>query len=140
MRFTSQFWLFLIVMMIGRVGYTAVYTMGDSVAFDLISQQKTAISYGSQRVFGSFGWASACLIVGILMDSFTEGQRQNDDFAPAFYGFIVLLSCAMVTAWFLRPSENIRSTQLLKNVAKLFEDVEFVTFRLVFKSEPFQFS
>lgn len=117
-------------MMIGRVGYTAVYTLSDSIAFDLIAQQKKAISYGAQRAFGSLGWAAAAVVVGILMDAFTERKHgQQTDFSPAFYGFVVLLTCATITAWFLKPSENIHSTQILKNVVKLFESMEFVAFR-----------
>ncbi|OWA49992.1 hypothetical protein BV898_14523 [Hypsibius exemplaris] len=127
-RFTYQFWLFLIVMTIGRAGFTSVYTMGDSVTFDLISQQKKPVSYGAQRVFGTLGWAAAAVVVGLLMDAFTEREQPLTDFAPAFYGFVVLIFLAMVTAWFLRPSENIQSTQVLKNVANLFRDMEFLIF------------
>ena len=136
-RFTYQFWLFVIVMTIGRVGFTSVYTMGDSVAFDLISQQKKPVSYGTQRVFGSLGWAAAAVIVGLLMNAFTDrdpGAPRDTvaDYAPAFYGFIVLIVLAMVTVWFLKPSANIHSTQVLKNVLNLFRDVEFLIFRYGF--------
>ena len=117
-------------MTIGRVGFTAAYTMGDSVAFDIIGQQKKPVSYGTQRVFGSIGWAVAAVVVGLLMDSFTERDRHTEtDFRPAFYGFVVLLTCAVITAWFLKPSVDIHSSQVLKNVFRLFADLEFLVFR-----------
>ncbi|GAV06114.1 hypothetical protein RvY_16146 [Ramazzottius varieornatus] len=129
-RFTYQFWLFLIVMTIGRVGFTAAYTMGDSVAFDIIGQQKKAVSYGTQRVFGSIGWAVAAVLVGLLMNNFSERSPEASelDYRPAFYGFVVFLSCAIITAWFLRPSVDIHSSQVVRNVFRLFADFEFLVF------------
>ncbi|XP_055346854.1 major facilitator superfamily domain-containing protein 6-like [Paramacrobiotus metropolitanus] len=131
-RFSFQFWLLLIVLTISRVGYAATYSISDSVAFDLISQQKKPVSYGMQRAFGSLGWASAAVVVGFLLDKFSNTVKdyQIEDYAPAFYGFVILIGFAIVTALFLKPSENIRSTQVLKNIVKLFEDGEFIIFSI----------
>ena len=102
-RWTHQFWVTGLVLAIGWYGYGAAVTIADAIAFSVVESSPVATTYGANRVLGTMGWAVCALLIGLLLDTFSETSSVADrDFTPAFVTFAVVLAAAIVATFFLR--------------------------------------
>ncbi|OQV12199.1 hypothetical protein BV898_13541 [Hypsibius exemplaris] len=106
-QWTMQFWLTGLILIVGWFGYGAVFTLGDAIAFHVLESSPIPTTYGSSRCFGTLGYAVFSLIIGLLMDSFSETSAAADrDFVPSFATFVVAGFCGIVVSFFLRHEKG----------------------------------
>jgi MFS family permease len=94
------FLVLLFLTIIGEFFSAPAITLADSATLQLLGDEKD--KYGRQRLWGSFGWGSAMFVLGFVIDRIKGyevcGEVVSNNYTPAFYFFVVLMSCALVVA------------------------------------------
>ncbi|OWA55525.1 hypothetical protein BV898_19909 [Hypsibius exemplaris] len=103
-RWTLQFWLTGLLLVIGWFGYGAANTSLDVIALHIVDASPVRTSYGGNRVFGTVGFGVFALLAGQLMDTFSH-TAEGRDFTPAFVTFFVA-SSGTVLLTFLLPKTH----------------------------------
>ena len=102
--FTVQIYLFITIRWLFFYSSPAV-ALADSAVFTLLGEENQD-KYGSQRMFGSFGWAVTMFIMGMVLDhsklfqhakcEMSRGQRNYNVCFFAFATFMFLALLGMV--------------------------------------------
>ncbi|XP_043226818.1 major facilitator superfamily domain-containing protein 6-like [Amphibalanus amphitrite] len=97
---TSQFWVFLVFLILAWDGTSITIPLADTIAFKLLDDPS---KYGYQRVWGSFGWGIFSFLAGYLVD---VASRNSDtkDYSPAFYLLIGMMVLNMMACTKLHVS------------------------------------
>ncbi|GAV03342.1 hypothetical protein RvY_13782 [Ramazzottius varieornatus] len=107
-HWTLQFWLTGLLLVFGWFGYGAAFTINDTMAFALVETSPVPTTYGTNRVFGTIGWALCALLVGILLNTFSEDTSVNDNsFTSMFLTFLIIGCCGIASTFFLPPIRNV---------------------------------
>ncbi|XP_055839818.1 major facilitator superfamily domain-containing protein 6 [Episyrphus balteatus] len=89
---TSTFWMFVILLCLGTIGFNVTNSISDAICFDVLEGDD--MQYGGQRVWGTIGFGFTALLAGIVVDFWTVDAVKS--FTPAlvvmlvFSGFDVL--------------------------------------------------
>lgn len=94
------FLVLLFLTVVGEFFSAPAITLADSSTLQLLGDEKD--KYGRQRLWGSFGWGSAMFVLGFVIDKIKGyevcGEIVSNNYTPAFYFFVVLMSCALLVA------------------------------------------
>ncbi|CAH0559127.1 unnamed protein product [Brassicogethes aeneus] len=110
------FWMFVIFMSFGSIGFNVVNSISDAICFDVIGDE---YDYGKQRVWGTIGFGLTALIAGYIVDLFSDTKIS---YMPALIVMIVcscldLVACYKLNLPVIKGPENIikEFIVLLKN-------------------------
>jgi exosortase/archaeosortase len=82
-----------------------------------------------QRLWGSVGWGTISILSGWLIDKFSEGKTTKN-YAIGFYIMAVLLLLDMIVSSRLKYTQTKRSSNILKDVGKIFKSFRVIVFFL----------
>ncbi|CAG9836968.1 unnamed protein product [Diabrotica balteata] len=116
------FWVYVIFMCVGSVGFNVVNSISDAICFDVIGQE---YDYGKQRVWGTIGFGTSALIAGYAVDYFSG---TSISYTPALIVMVVcsvvdLLACTKLKLPIMEAPENI-----FKDLRELMKDKKVVVF------------
>ena len=93
----NVFWLLLFLSLVGEFFACPATTLADTATLSNLGEQKE--KYGRQRMFGSLGWGSAMLIVGLVIDRMPSyvvcGVTISKDYTYSFYFFLGYMIVAL---------------------------------------------
>lgn len=79
---SSTFWVFVILMCLGTIGFNVTNSISDAICFDVLGEEEQ-MKYGSQRVWGTIGFGVTALISGVAV------YYTNSSFTPAIVIMLV---------------------------------------------------
>lgn len=123
--FINQFVLLILFMMVFAFFYHPTPSLIDTISIHHIKQYEAG-SFGKYRLWGSVGWGTASLIIGILVSYFDIAL-----IFPAtavFLGLIILLTSLYVKNDRKRDSENLVS---LKSFKAVFTNIRLSLFFII---------
>uniref|UniRef100_A0A182MVN7 Major facilitator superfamily associated domain-containing protein n=1 Tax=Anopheles culicifacies TaxID=139723 RepID=A0A182MVN7_9DIPT len=120
-----QFWLLFLFLIISWAGMAVVVSVGDAICFEMLGDKPHL--YGNQRLWGSIGWGTVSLFAGFLVDTLSEGKLAKD-YTIVFYMTIVLIGFDMLCSSKLQHTQTRLSTNILKDVGKIFVNFRIVVF------------
>ncbi|KAF7995224.1 hypothetical protein HCN44_004696 [Aphidius gifuensis] len=111
------FWLFVVLMSIGSIGFNVSNSMSDAICFDVLGEGQS-MGYGRQRVWGTIGFGVTAAISGYLIDALSN-NKSNVSYTPSFILCIIFtifdsICCTKLELPIINKSENIT-----KDVLKL---------------------
>ncbi|XP_063837485.1 major facilitator superfamily domain-containing protein 6 [Ostrinia nubilalis] len=125
-KYTKQFWLFFMLMIISWIGQAVVVTFADAICFNLLGDKIS--HYGKQRLWGSVGWGIFSLMTGALIDVFSDGAYK--DYTVAFILMFVFMTGDVIVSYFLKVESTKMSMNILADVGTLLSSVHTVVFML----------
>uniref|UniRef100_A0A182S8Y0 Major facilitator superfamily associated domain-containing protein n=1 Tax=Anopheles maculatus TaxID=74869 RepID=A0A182S8Y0_9DIPT len=120
-----QFWLLFLFLIFSWAGMAVVVSVGDAICFEMLGDKPHL--YGNQRLWGSIGWGTVSLFAGFLVDTLSEGKLTKD-YTIVFYMTIVLIAFDMLCSSKLQHTQTRLSTNILKDVGKIFVNYRIVIF------------
>uniref|UniRef100_A0A182QGQ2 Major facilitator superfamily associated domain-containing protein n=1 Tax=Anopheles farauti TaxID=69004 RepID=A0A182QGQ2_9DIPT len=120
-----QFWLLFLFLIVSWAGMAVVVSVGDAICFEMLGDKPHL--YGNQRLWGSIGWGTVSLFAGFLVDTLSEGKLTKD-YTIVFYMTVVLIGFDMLCSSKLQHSQSRLSTNILKDVGKIFVNFRIVVF------------
>ena len=127
----NVFWLLLFLTLVGEFFACPATTLADTATLNYLGEDKE--KYGRQRMFGSVGWGSAMLIVGLVIDSMPSyvvcGVTISKDYTYSFYFFLGYMIIAFgISTRFTFTNEQegdlIRGTP--KDVVRIFFQTKYI--------------
>ncbi|XP_049763424.1 major facilitator superfamily domain-containing protein 6 [Schistocerca cancellata] len=97
---TAAFWIFVILMSLGTIGFNVSNSVSDAICFDVLGSG-CEMKYGRQRVWGTIGFGATALISGYAVD-WWSGDSGLKDYTPAF---ILVLTFAVIDLYFCTKLE-----------------------------------
>ncbi|XP_049819916.1 major facilitator superfamily domain-containing protein 6-A isoform X2 [Aethina tumida] len=122
-----QFWVLLILMIIGWVGQAVVVSVGDAICFGMLGDKPHR--YGYQRLFGALGWGIMSTIAGFIIDAMS-GNSSVKDYTGAFYLGVAFLVLDFIVSSRLQYTQSNKSSSILRDVFPLLKDVRICVFLL----------
>ncbi|KAL7011869.1 hypothetical protein ACKWTF_014499 [Chironomus riparius] len=122
---TYQFWTFFMMLVISWAGMAVVVSIGDAICFEMLGNKPQ--KFGYQRLWGSVGWGTFSIIAGLLIDKFSEGKTSKD-YSIGFYLMAGALVFDMIVSSRLKHTQTKLSTNILKDVGKIFKSFRVVVF------------
>lgn len=80
-------------------------------------------------MWGSIGWGTFSVISGWLIDKFSEGKTSKD-YSIGFYLMAAMLLFDMLVSSRLKHTQTKMSTNILKDVSKIFKSLRVIVFFL----------
>ncbi|EAA09500.5 AGAP005188-PA [Anopheles gambiae str. PEST] len=120
-----QFWLLFLFLIVSWAGMAVVVSVGDAICFEMLGDKPHL--YGNQRLWGSIGWGTVSLFAGFLVDTLSEGKLTKD-YTIVFYMTIVLIGFDMLCSSKLQHTQTRLSTNILKDVGKIFVNFRICVF------------
>ncbi|KAF5276052.1 hypothetical protein FQA39_LY00848 [Lamprigera yunnana] len=108
-----SFWMFIILMSLGTIGFNVLNSISDAICFDVIEND---YDYGKQRVWGTLGFGTTALIAGYVVEIFSRTQYT---YTPAL---TVMLICTAMD-FFACLKLQIPILQAPKNILKSLKDL-----------------
>lgn len=113
------FWMFIILMSLGNIGFNVGNSISDAICFDILGEGGQ-MGYGRQRVWGTIGFGIAAFLAGYAVDIWSRGETLKI-YTPAFvlifvFSFFDLLCCRKLDLPIMAGSESVLKDvfQLLK--------------------------
>uniref|UniRef100_A0A182YLB2 Major facilitator superfamily associated domain-containing protein n=1 Tax=Anopheles stephensi TaxID=30069 RepID=A0A182YLB2_ANOST len=120
-----QFWLLFLFLIFSWAGMAVVVSVGDAICFEMLGDKPHL--YGNQRLWGSIGWGTVSLFAGFLVDKLSEGKLTKD-YTIVFYMTVVLIAFDMLCSSKLQHTQTRLSTNILKDVGKIFVNFRICVF------------
>lgn len=127
----NVFWLLLFLTLIGEFFACPATTLADTATLNYLGDNKE--KYGRQRMFGSLGWGSAMLVVGLVIDRMPSYEvcrvTISKDYTYSFYfflGYMVLALGAATQFNFNSEHEEEAITSKPRDVLKVFLQTEYI--------------
>lgn len=123
-----QFWIFLLLALIGNSGSGALFSLSDAACYELLGDRIDL--YGRQRLFATISWGAIAFFTGYFNDLASDriGSRT---YAPGFY---LMAGLAVVDLIILCKVIDLKQTtfsqNIWKDVGSLFASCRFVTFAM----------
>ncbi|KAF5276051.1 hypothetical protein FQA39_LY00847 [Lamprigera yunnana] len=117
-----SFWMFIILMSLGTIGFNVLNSISDAICFDVIEND---YDYGKQRVWGTLGFGITALIAGYVVEIFSKTQYT---YTPAL---IVMLICTTIDFFAclkLQIPIIQAPTKIFKSLKKLFSNSTTMVF------------
>ncbi|XP_037951798.1 major facilitator superfamily domain-containing protein 6-A-like [Teleopsis dalmanni] len=113
---SSTFWLFVIFMCMGTIGFNVTNSISDAICFDMLGKDDED-KYGAQRVWGTIGFGLTALLSGIVVDLWTVDTIKS--FTPALLIMLIFSSLDMISVSKLKLPQLSASESIFKDVLKL---------------------
>eukprot|EP00794_Sanderia_malayensis_P003622 gene3622-4135_t len=109
----NVFWLLLFLTLVGEFFSCPATTLADTATLNYLGDEKE--KYGRQRMFGSLGWGSAMLGVGLVIDKMPSykvcGVEISKDYTYSFYFFLgYMIIAAFIATRFVFNTEHEKNT------------------------------
>lgn len=121
----NQFWIFFLLISLFWVGQAVIYSLGDSICFDLLGNKPNL--YGKQRCWGAIGWGIFSIFAGWLLDIFSSSDV-NKNYLPIYFLCLLVLLCNFFVASKLGVTETKISTNIFKDFGKLLTEIKVLGF------------
>lgn len=122
-----QFWLFLILAILGWVGMAVIYTVGDAICFEMLGENHS--SYGNQRVWGSIGYGIFSIFGGLMVDHFSKGNSlARKDFTSVFILMLGMIVLDVIASTRLKYNQKHMSSNIARDVGKLLLDMKIIVY------------
>jgi len=107
-RVTSIFLYLLVVTVVATLFSCPLITFVDTATIRKLRESDTTHRYGSQRMWGSFGWGLLAFIVGAIISilPLCPGVNNEVNYYPAFYIFSAFLVVSLFCGWKLQFEDN----------------------------------
>ncbi|XP_066250282.1 major facilitator superfamily domain-containing protein 6 [Euwallacea similis] len=122
---TYQFWVFLVLMVIGWVGQAINVSISDAICFEMLGDKPNR--YGYQRMYGALGWGILTLIAGILVDVTSVGKTYKD-YTICFYLGGSFLIVDFLTSCRLKYAQTKLSSNITRDIGKLLVNIRVLVF------------
>ncbi|KAJ8925091.1 hypothetical protein NQ315_001263 [Exocentrus adspersus] len=120
-----QFWVFLMLMILGWLGQAVVVSVGDAICFEMLGDKPNR--YGYQRLYGSLGWGIFSFLAGIMIDALSDGRAQKN-YISAFYMAAAFLVLDFGVSSRLQYTQKKLVTNIVRDVGRLLVDVRIVVY------------
>lgn len=124
---TATFWIFIVCMFVGTIGFNVTNSISDAICFDMLGEAEEG-KYGAQRVWGTIGFGLTALIAGIVVNLWTSDDVKS--FTPAL---IIMLVCSvldMLSVSKLKLPKLSSSESIFKDVWQLVKHPSIAIFLL----------
>lgn len=121
---SSTFWVFVVLMCLGTIGFNVANSISDAVCFDVLGDAQE-MKYGAQRVWGTIGFGVTALVSGVAV------YYTNSSFAPAIIIMLVFSGLDLLAVSKLKLPQLGNSETLFRDVYDLVNRKSIATF-LVF--------
>lgn len=125
---SSAFWLFVMLMCAGTIGFNVTNSISDAICFDMLGESEED-KYGAQRVWGTIGFGATAFIAGIMVDNWTLGEVKS--FVPALIIMLIFSGFDLLSVSKLKLPKLSSSESIFKDVWDLIKQPAISTF-LVF--------
>ncbi|RZF43942.1 hypothetical protein LSTR_LSTR006750 [Laodelphax striatellus] len=123
------FWLYVVFMSLGSIGFNVINSISDTVCFDVLGEGQEK-KYGNQRVWGTIGFGIFALLGGYAVDVYS-GDSGIKDYTPAFSIALVCMICDVLCCFSLKLPPLPRSENIVKDLFELSKNPHVAVF-LVF--------
>ncbi|XP_053966580.1 major facilitator superfamily domain-containing protein 6 [Anastrepha ludens] len=113
---TSTFWLFVIFMCLGTIGFNVVNSISDAICFDMLGESEEG-KYGAQRVWGTIGFGATALLAGIAVNIWTAEALKS--FTPALIVMLIFSGLDLLSVSKLKLPKLSSSESIFKDVWNL---------------------
>ncbi|XP_039289217.1 major facilitator superfamily domain-containing protein 6-A-like [Nilaparvata lugens] len=120
-----QLWVFLVLLVLGCVGYTVLVSISDTMTFTLLGESSS--DFGKVRLWGSVGWGTFTLISGKLVDELSEDKFLKN-YSPAFISSAIMLSLDSLVVFSMKTSVKKKSKKLALDVGKILLNFETIIY------------
>ncbi|XP_069964549.1 major facilitator superfamily domain-containing protein 6 [Bactrocera oleae] len=124
----ATFWLFVVFMCLGTIGFNVVNSISDAICFDMLGESEEG-KYGAQRVWGTIGFGSTALLAGIAVNLWTTDALKS--FTPALIVMMIFSGFDLLSVSKLKLPKLSSSESIFKDVWKLMSHPAIAVF-LVF--------
>lgn len=98
---TPTFWIFVILMCTGTIGFNVSNCVSDATCFDMLGEK--TMNYGAQRVWGTIGFGLTALIGGIAVHTFQlDSSSAVEAITPAIIIMLIFGVCDMFSIKWLQ--------------------------------------
>ncbi|XP_037825045.1 LOW QUALITY PROTEIN: major facilitator superfamily domain-containing protein 6, partial [Lucilia sericata] len=125
---SSAFWLFVVLMCAGTIGFNVTNSISDAICFDMLGETEED-KYGAQRVWGTIGFGLTALVSGIVVDYWTLGDVKS--ILPALVIMLIFSGCDLLSVSKLKLPKLSSSESIFKDVWELIKHPAITIF-LVF--------
>ncbi|XP_011185406.2 major facilitator superfamily domain-containing protein 6 [Zeugodacus cucurbitae] len=112
----STFWLFVVFLCLGTIGFNVVNSISDAICFDMLGESEEG-KYGAQRVWGTIGFGATALLAGIAVNLWTTEALKS--FTPAVIVMLIFSGFDLLSVSKLKLPKLSSSESIFKDVWKL---------------------
>lgn len=125
---TPTFWLFVVLMCTGTIGFNVSNCVSDATCFDMLTDQ--TMHYGTQRVWGTIGFGLTALIGGIVVHIFRlDSTDAVAAITPALIIMLIFGICDMFSIkWLQLPRFTGNGETVARKVFDLLKQREILIF------------
>lgn len=126
--FTWTFWIYVILMCIGTIGFNVCNCVSDATCFDMLGDK--TMKYGSQRVWGGVGFGLTALISGVVIHIFElDSSNAVEAIAPALIIMLVFGAFDIVSIkWLKLPRFTSEGDTIWTKVIDLLKQKQILIF------------
>ncbi|XP_073848980.1 major facilitator superfamily domain-containing protein 6 [Musca autumnalis] len=125
---SATFWIFVIFMCCGTIGFNVTNSISDAICFDMLGDA-AEYKYGNQRVWGTIGFGLTALIAGVVVDLWTVDTVKS--FTPALVIMLIFSGFDLLSVSKLKLPKLSSSESITKDVWQCIKQPSVATF-LVF--------
>ncbi|XP_011058182.1 PREDICTED: major facilitator superfamily domain-containing protein 6-like [Acromyrmex echinatior] len=122
---STTFWGFVILMLLGEIGYHISLSASDVICFDILGEDGQ-MRYGRQRLWGTIGSSLLSLLSGLTIDLWSQ-QKVYKTYTPAFILVLVFIIIDLICCRKLKLPLS-KSPSILKNVYAILKLVPIIIF------------
>lgn len=125
---TPTFWLFVILMCTGTIGFNVSNCVSDATCFDMLGEK--TMHYGAQRVWGTIGFGLTALIGGITVHTFQlDSASAVTAIQPALIIMLIFGICDMFSIkWLELPRFSSEGENVASKVFELLKQKQILVF------------
>ncbi|XP_055373866.1 major facilitator superfamily domain-containing protein 6-like [Condylostylus longicornis] len=120
-----EFWVFCGLFLLGYSAFSVVYSMADTICFDLLGEN--AHLFGKQRMFDSVGAGTSAVVVGLTID-LVSGSSLFKNYTIMYFVCLISILLNMISSTNLKFTQSRKSKNIIKDVGKLFKSVKIITY------------
>uniref|UniRef100_A0A1B0GBJ0 Major facilitator superfamily associated domain-containing protein n=1 Tax=Glossina morsitans morsitans TaxID=37546 RepID=A0A1B0GBJ0_GLOMM len=113
---TTTFWLFVLFLCAGTIGFNVTNSISDAICFDMLGETEET-KYGAQRVWGTIGFGLTALIAGWFVDFWTVDEVKS--FTPALIIMLIFSSLDLLSVCRLKLPKLSSSESIFNDVWNL---------------------
>lgn len=125
---TPTFWLFVLLMCTGTIGFNVSNCVSDATCFDMLGEK--TMDYGTQRVWGTIGFGLTALIGGIVVHTFQlDSSSAVEAITPALIIMLIFGICDMFSIkWLKLPRFSSEGETVASKVYDLLKQKQILIF------------
>lgn len=125
---TSTFWVFVILMCLGTIGFNVTNSVSDAICFDMLGEK--TMRYGVQRVWGTIGFGLTALIAGIVVHIYKlDSAEAIKALTPPIIFMLVFGFCDVISIkWLKLPSFTNEGQTIASKVTDLLRQKAILVF------------